>query len=59
MKKETVTEKISRRAQELFEVRGGEDGHDLDDWLQAENEILSEKKTGKRKTSKSTRTGGK
>ena len=28
--------KISRRAHELYESRGREDGHDLEDWLQAE-----------------------
>ena len=27
------------RAYELFEQRGRENGHDLDDWLQAENEL--------------------
>jgi len=30
---------IRVRAYELFEQRGREDGHDLDDWLQAESEI--------------------
>jgi hypothetical protein len=30
---------IEVRAYELFEQRGREDGHDLDDWLQAEAEI--------------------
>jgi hypothetical protein len=30
---------IEVRAYELFEQRGREDGHDLDDWLQAESEI--------------------
>jgi HSP20 family molecular chaperone IbpA len=31
---------IARRAHELFEARGQEHGHDLDDWLQAEYELL-------------------
>jgi len=31
---------ISRRAYELFELRGSVDGHDREDWLQAESEIL-------------------
>jgi len=31
---------IARRAHELFEARGQEHGHDLDDWLQAESELL-------------------
>jgi hypothetical protein len=30
---------IARRAFELYETRGGEHGHDLDDWLQAEREL--------------------
>ena len=30
---------IARRAYELYEQRGGEDGHDVDDWLQAEREL--------------------
>ena len=30
---------IARRAYELYEGRGGEHGHDLDDWLQAEREL--------------------
>jgi HSP20 family protein len=31
---------ISRRAYELFELRGSVDGHDREDWLQAASEIL-------------------
>jgi HSP20 family molecular chaperone IbpA len=31
---------IARRAHELFEARGQEHGHDLDDWLRAESELL-------------------
>src|SRR5579862_2281502 len=30
---EKVGEQISRRAHELYEARGREDGHDLEDWL--------------------------
>jgi hypothetical protein len=30
---------ISDRAYELYEGRGGEHGHDIDDWLQAEREL--------------------
>lgn len=33
-------ELISRRAYELFELRGSVDGHDREDWLQAVSEIL-------------------
>jgi HSP20 family molecular chaperone IbpA len=31
---------IERRAFDLFEKRGGELGHDLEDWLKAEHELL-------------------
>ena len=30
---------IRRRAYELYEKRGLVDGHDVDDWLQAEREV--------------------
>ena len=30
---------IARRAYELYEQRGRENGHDWDDWLQAEREL--------------------
>jgi hypothetical protein len=32
-------EQIAHRAYELFLARGGEHGHDRDDWLQAEREL--------------------
>ena len=32
-------EKIRHRAYELYEARGREEGHDVEDWLQAEAEI--------------------
>ena len=35
-----LEEEIRRRAYELYEARGREDGHDLDDWLGAEGEIM-------------------
>ena len=34
---------IRLRAQQLYEARGREDGHELDDWLRAEEEITSKK----------------
>jgi DUF2934 family protein len=34
---------IRRRAHELYEARGREDGHDLEDWLRAEEEIREKK----------------
>lgn len=36
---ELQQERIRRRAYELYEQRGGEQGHDLDDWLRAESEF--------------------
>ena len=38
-----VEEEIRRRAYELFEARGGVEGHELDDWLRAEEEIRGNK----------------
>ena len=32
-------ERIRVRAHELYEARGGEDGHDTEDWFSAEAEI--------------------
>jgi hypothetical protein len=34
---------IRLRAHELYEERGREDGHELDDWLRAEEEITRKK----------------
>ena len=34
---------IRQRAFELYQARGREDGHELDDWLLAEEEITSQK----------------
>jgi hypothetical protein len=36
-------EEISSRAYELYVERGREDGHDLEDWLQAEMEVTARK----------------
>jgi len=36
-----IREKIELRAYELFQTRGGEPGHEMEDWAQAENEVLS------------------
>ena len=41
---QTLTEDLVRqRAYELYEERGCEDGHELDDWFKAEGEILGKK----------------
>lgn len=34
-----IEEQIRRRAYELYEERGRGDGHDVEDWLEAEAEI--------------------
>src|SRR3954467_5713128 len=41
LSKGEVRERISRRAYELYESRGGEHGREVEDWLEAENEVLS------------------
>ncbi len=40
---EQLQDQIRERAYELYESRGREDGHDLEDWLRAEEEIAREK----------------
>lgn len=40
---ETLEDQIRARAYELYEERGKEEGHDLDDWLRAEAELTSNK----------------
>jgi len=35
-----VQERIAMRAYELYRERGAIDGHDLDDWLEAEQTII-------------------
>jgi hypothetical protein len=34
---------IRLRAYELYEARGSEDGHEMEDWLRAEEELTSKK----------------
>jgi hypothetical protein len=38
---------IANRAYALYVRRGGEHGHDLEDWLQAEREILEQENSTK------------
>jgi hypothetical protein len=38
-RRDPIAEAIRSRAFELFLARGSEHGHDLDDWLQAEQEF--------------------
>lgn len=34
-----VDEEIAQRAYELYQARGGTDGHDLEDWLEARRQL--------------------
>ena len=36
----SIEERIHRRAYELYVLRGNQSGSELEDWLQAEEEIL-------------------
>ena len=38
-----VEDEIRRHAYELYEQRGREDGHDLEDWLRAEEEVTQKR----------------
>ena len=38
-----IVEAIRKRAYELYEQRGKEDGHDMEDWVQAEEEVRAKK----------------
>jgi Protein of unknown function (DUF2934) len=37
-----LQEQVRRRAHEVYEQRGREEGHGLDDWLQAEAEVTQQ-----------------
>jgi len=39
---ESRMDRISQRAYEIYQRRGGQGGHEMDDWLQAEREIDGE-----------------
>ena len=39
-------QKVEKKAYELYEKRGCQDGHDLDDWLEAEKIIEQEMISG-------------
>lgn len=43
MHPEMEPEKIRTRAYALYAQRGGEHGHDMDDWLEAERQLLNGK----------------
>ena len=39
-RRDPITEAIALRAYELFLARGGQHGRELEDWLQAERELM-------------------
>lgn len=47
---ENIQEKIAGRAFELFAARGGQHGYHIQDWLQAEKEIMDTSITSKKKS---------
>jgi hypothetical protein len=44
---ENVEDQIRMRAYELYEARGYVDGHDVEDWYQAEEELSGQGKTSR------------
>ncbi len=52
----TQKEKIAQRAYEIYQQRGGTGGQDLDDWLQAERELLTAEKPASAKPTKKSAT---
>lgn len=38
-----LEEQIRTRAYEIYEQRGRDEAHDIDDWLQAESELMATK----------------
>ncbi len=43
LRKPELEEQIRHRAYSFYEQRGRQEGHDLDDWLQAEAELTGRK----------------
>ncbi len=52
-----IRERVSSRAYELYERRGADHGRDLEDWVAAENEVLSALLEQKLKLSRKTSEG--
>jgi len=44
-------EQIALRAYEIYLERGGEPGHELEDWTRAERELLGKNGTGRKSSS--------
>ena len=41
---EAMREQIEKRAYEIYEARGAEPGHELEDWVRAESEMMQQTK---------------
>ena len=52
-----IRERVASRAYELYERRGADHGRDLEDWAEAENEVLSPLIAQKLKLSRQTSEG--
>ena len=37
-----LQDRVARKAYEFFEIRGGEHGHDVDQWLEAERLVMGQ-----------------
>jgi hypothetical protein len=40
---QNLEQQIRQRAYQLYEARGREDGHELEDWLRAEEQVTQQK----------------
>jgi hypothetical protein len=52
MKREPTHVQIANRAFEIYVSRGGEHGHDVGDWFEAERQLRTELPPKKRESSK-------
>ncbi len=48
---ESLQKEIQQRAYDLFLERGGQPGHEMEDWIRAEKEIIAEHSTIETKAS--------
>ena len=56
--RELTEDSIRTRAYQLFEERGYEHGHDLEDWLAAEAELRGKKPSARRSGHSTTQSAG-
>ena len=53
-----LRDKVALRAYEIYEDRGGQNGRDIDDWLQAETDVLAETRQQQETSPERIRTSG-